>query len=200
MCFKNYTQHPGCGHYGETYHNHYTPCLTVFATLSASRGPSSPPLSPPAEFSVPSASTKQKRFFSMSNMLQRSNTSASSSSRRTVSGPEARTSTSSFVPDGLANDVGIPDHELITAASACPGLRIRTQVSKGPGGRVCKECAQWLEYMRSMLDGYDKGRGVRGTPAFNMFLEHTRESRAMMDMLGLLPTPGPAEGTVLGGR
>ncbi|KAF1948928.1 hypothetical protein CC80DRAFT_485441 [Byssothecium circinans] len=216
MCFQNYTQHSGCGHYSETYHNHFTPCTTAFAILSSSRGPSSPPLSPPPEFFPPSStstlkrsgtttSSKQRRFFSLSNMLQRSNTTATapstSSSRRAVSGPEpgvSRTSTSSFTAQGLNNDFGIPDHELIATASACPELKKRTLVSSGGGGQVCKGCARWLGHMRSMLEGYDKGRGIRGTPAFKRFLEDTEVARETAHMLGFFPAPGPAEGTSLG--
>ncbi|CAI6227484.1 unnamed protein product [Periconia digitata] len=204
MCFRNYTQHSGCGHYGETYQNSYTPCETAFQTILATRGPSSPPLSPPAEFFNPSrpasysgsgppqvkrsgtATAKSKRFFSMSNMLQRSNT-ATSTSRRAVSDSTSSypaLSSSNGNGNGWLNDFGIPDHELNHVASTCPGLTSRTIVSSS-GGQVCKECKAWIELMRSMIEGYDKGRGVRGTPAFKEFLKEREEAKEVQMELGL---------------
>lgn len=69
-------------------------------------------------------------------------------------------------------------------ASSCPELTSRTLVSSS-AGQVCKECRVWIDAMRSMIEGYDKGRGVRGTPAFKEFLMEREEARQVEFELGL---------------
>ncbi|KAF2682202.1 hypothetical protein K458DRAFT_391232 [Lentithecium fluviatile CBS 122367] len=199
MCYKNYTQHSGCGHYGPLTNNPYTPCEPAFQSLLSTRGPSSPPLSPPAEFFPPSRSNttaskrSSKRFFSMSGVLQRSSSTATSSSRRAVTGPDSTSnSRSNGSRNGQAggNDLGIPDHELTATCASCPTLKSRTIVSPHASlGQVCQTCVKWLEAMRSMLGGYDKGRGIKGTPAFKEFLESREECVGVAVELGFaVPT------------
>lgn len=66
----------------------------------------------------------------------------------------------------------------------CPNLKLQTVVGNGDGNRVCKECKRWIENMRNMIIGYDKGRGVRGNIAFQEFLEMRQECREVAEMLG----------------
>lgn len=194
MCYHNYTQHSGCGHYGEVYTNRYTVCPTVYAQLSSKRGPSSPPLNPPPEFMPPPpppkrSSTvlvkdKSRRFFSVGAVLSRSSTSASVPSRRAVSGPEqpvSRTSTSSSID--YNNELGVPDHELAAAAEACPDLRTQTKVCTDPG-QVCRECLRWIEPLRMMLRNYDQRKGIRGTEAFREFLMNRPACEDVAQRLG----------------
>lgn len=36
---------------------------------------------------------------------------------------------------------------------------------------VCKDCARWIESMRTMIKFYDKNGSIRGTAAFEKFLK-----------------------------
>lgn len=50
--------------------------------------------------------------------------------------------------------------------------------------QVCKECKKWIEHMRNMIMGYDKGRGIRGNAAFKELLEDRAECKAIAEGLG----------------
>lgn len=59
-------------------------------------------------------------------------------------------------------------------ALSCPSLTPRTLVSPSSSASanlICTSCARWISLMRSMIVGYDKGRGLRGNAAFKEFLE-----------------------------
>lgn len=86
--------------------------------------------------------------------------------------------------NGWLNDFGVPDHELNHVASTCPDLASRTLVSSS-AGQVCKECKMWIGLMRSMIEGFDKGRGVRGTPAFKEFLMERESVSGLKRELGI---------------
>ncbi|KAK7188028.1 hypothetical protein PSPO01_05722 [Paraphaeosphaeria sporulosa] len=149
------------------------------------RGPSSPPIAPPQDFTFfPQApkrsnTTRSRRFFGLS----RSSTTASTSSRRAASGPESLGLNRASTTSGTSNQ--FPDHEMLPVVQACPALRTRTVVSQSADqGQVCSECKKWIEHMRNMILGYDKRRGIRGNAAFKEFLDDRRECRAIAEDLG----------------
>ncbi|EOA86786.1 hypothetical protein ACJQWK_08218 [Exserohilum turcicum] len=172
MCFHNYSQHNGCGHIGESHEHPWTLCDAAIQRLNDLRGPGSPPLSPPA--TVPSSPPKHKRapstrrFFSLSGQLSRSNTSTSTSSRRSASSAPRKSDSSagSYTYTVELDYATLPDHQL--AAVRCAEPTRRTHVSRGMV--VCKDCARWIEAMRTMIHFYDKKGSVRGTAAFDKFL------------------------------
>ncbi|KAJ4351752.1 uncharacterized protein N0V89_007095 [Didymosphaeria variabile] len=177
MCWHNYTQHSGCGHQGEVHDERYTLCDLAYTALLSKRGPS-----PPQDFNFfpqapKRANTTISRLFPS---LSRSDTAASTCSRRTVSGPESVGSNRASTMSGVSSQ--FPDHEMLPAAETCPNLETRVRVSNKPG-QVCKECAKWIEHMQNMIEGYNKGRGVRGTAAFKEFLEERREYKERLGEL-----------------
>lgn len=196
MCYHNYTQYSGCGHFGEA-PERYTLCNPVYAEVYAKRGPSSPLPVPPEEYfkqPMRRSTTKRKtRFFSMSNVLERSGTTKSFSSRRAVSGPEngggSRDSRSSFA-EGRSG-ISILEHELKEAAQRCPNIQDKTQVGNNAPGQVCEECRKWIDSLRIMLKTYEEGKGVRGTKAFEEFLKDRPGPKEIADLLGLWPPPRP---------
>ena len=68
---------------------------------------------------------------------------------------------------------------------ACPELGTRTIVTGSPG-QVYAQCAHWVELMRDMIIGYDKGRGLRGIAALAEFLERREQCTAIAGDLGLV--------------
>lgn len=127
----------------------------------------SPPLSPVVPDPAPvkrSASTR--RFFSLSQTISRS---ASTASRRTISSPAPTDANGYFSPSEpstLLNYVTLPDHQL--NAVRCQNPSKRTQISRDMN--VCKECKRWIGDMRSMVERYDKTGSIKGTSAFETFL------------------------------
>ncbi|KAF9739526.1 hypothetical protein PMIN02_005821 [Paraphaeosphaeria minitans] len=185
MRWHNYTQHSGCGHYGEVYNERYTLCQPTYQTLMSKRGPSSPPIAPPQDFTFfpqpakRSNTTKSGRFFG----LRRSSTAASTSSRRAASGPGSVGLNRASTTSGASNQ--FPDYEMLPQVQACPELKTRTIVTQSVDkSQVCSECSKWIEHMRNMIAGYDKRRGLRGSAAFKEFLEDRRECRAVAEELG----------------
>ncbi|KAF2268698.1 hypothetical protein CC78DRAFT_529698 [Lojkania enalia] len=172
MCFHNYTQHNGCGHIGEVHDCPWALCADAEKRLAEYRGTTtlpSPPLSPPTmSFPLQKRRSTTKRFFSF-NTPSRHTSSASTSSRRTVSQPPnslSRASTSSFADSGNG---GIADHEL--EAVKCRGEKIERRTMVSNEMQVCKECKKWIREMRFMIERFDKTGNIRGTKAFEEFLK-----------------------------
>ncbi|KAF2027654.1 hypothetical protein EK21DRAFT_91307 [Setomelanomma holmii] len=205
MCFHNYTQHNGCGHIGESHTHPWTLCNAALQRLNDLRGPNSPPLSPPvATFQPPKRTSSTRRFFSLSHALSRSNTTASTSSRRTASGPPGtpRDSTSShgsYTPAMASmalNYATLPDHQLV--AVRCTNSTRRTHVSREMD--VCKVCKRWVDDMRSMLGRYDKTGSIRGTAAFEKFLKSEGDGAGVGDDDLTVPLDDGVDGVRSGAR
>ncbi|KAL5117860.1 hypothetical protein ACEQ8H_004178 [Pleosporales sp. CAS-2024a] len=190
MCFHNYSQHSGCGHLGESHTQPWELCNVAISKLHRLRGPMSPPLSPaPTSSALPKRSPSTRRFFSLS----RSNTTASQRMSNSYLPATPCESTSSTATTGTATPATpatptpppppppppappaaqlldystLADHELKAVRCATPIER--THVSRQMA--VCKNCARWLDDMRSMLARYDKTGSIRGTAAFEKFLK-----------------------------
>ncbi|KAH7088787.1 hypothetical protein FB567DRAFT_318216 [Paraphoma chrysanthemicola] len=207
MCFHNYTQHNGCGHLGESHTHPWTLCDAALQRLNGLRGPNSPPLSSPVQnFQPPKRASSTRRFFSLSQTLSRSNTTASTSSRRTTSGPpgtprDSLSSHGSWTPAAAApatalNYDTLPDHQLL--AVRCSNPTRRTHVSREMD--VCKVCKGWVNDMRSMLVRYDKTGSIRGTTAFEKFLKPEGEGAGLRDDDLTVPLDDSVNGVKLGAR
>ncbi|EUC33770.1 hypothetical protein COCVIDRAFT_83925 [Bipolaris victoriae FI3] len=197
MCYHNYSQHNGCGHIGESHEHPWTLCDRAIQRLNNLRGPGSPPVSPPAT-APPKRTSSTRRFFSLSGQLSRSNTSASTSSRRSgASAPRTSVSSSGSYTYTVELDYStLPDHQL--AAVRCADPTRRTYVSRGMV--VCKECARWIEAMRSMIQFYDKKGSVRGTAAFEKFLKWEGEGGGEREGDLTVPLDDGDDGAVYGAR
>ncbi|KAF9694551.1 hypothetical protein EKO04_007643 [Ascochyta lentis] len=216
MCYHNFTQqvptsksfensllihsHNGCGHIGESHHQPWTLCDTAMHRLNDLRGPMSPPLSPPASNSAPvKRSSSTRRFFSLSQTMSRS---ASTASRRTVSSPEdARDSNGYFSPTAFPeaatlNYATLPDHQL-KAVRCCKPTK-RTQISREMN--VCKECKRWIGDMRSMIERFDKTGSIRGTAAFEAFMRWQGEGGGESEGDLTVPLNDSVDGVALGAR
>ncbi|KAF1923859.1 uncharacterized protein M421DRAFT_104156 [Didymella exigua CBS 183.55] len=173
MCYHNFTQQlpiltttsNGCGHIGESHQQPWTLCQSAVHRLNDLRGPMSPPLSPTVPHPAPmKRSGSTRRFFSLSQTISRS---ASSASRRTVSTPDANDAYFSPTDPGAAlNYATLPDHQLNAVRCHTPSKR--SQISREMD--VCKECKRWIGDMRRMVERYDKTGSIRGTSAFETFL------------------------------
>lgn len=76
------------------------------------------------------------------------------------------------------------EYELFNVASACEDLKERAIVTDCSISQIWKECAKWVEHMRTMITGYDKGRGLRGNEAFREFLENRDSCWVIGEKLG----------------
>jgi hypothetical protein len=127
----------------------------------------SPPLSPAVPNPAPvKRSGSTRRFFSLSQQISRS---ASTASRRTISSPDPTDANgyfSSSEPGAALNYATLPDHQL--NAVRCQNPSKRSQISREMN--VCKECKRWIGDMRNMVERYDKTGSIRGTSAFEAFL------------------------------
>ena len=154
----------------------------------------SPPLSPAAPTPAPvrrSASTR--RFFSLSQTISRSTSTAS---RRTLSSPDSPHDSTYFSPVEPANKLNyatLPDHQLNAVRCAEPSKR--SQISREMN--VCKECKRWIGDMRNMIDRYDKTGSIRGTAAFDAFLKWQGEGEEG-DLT--VPLDDSVDGVALGAR
>lgn len=157
----------------------------------------SPPLSPALPNPAPvkrSASTR--RFFSLSQTISRS---ASTASRRAVS-PDSSAEASYFSPTSESVKVldyaTLPDHQLTAVRCADPTKR--SQISREMN--VCKECKRWIGDMRNMIERYDKTGSIRGTSAFEVFLRYQSEAGGSQDGDLTVPLDDSVDGVVLGAR
>jgi hypothetical protein len=127
----------------------------------------SPPLSPAGPNPAPvKRSGSTRRFFSLSQTISRS---ASTASRRTIASPDPSDANGYFSPTEPGNALNyatLPDHQL--NAARCQNPSKRSQISREMN--VCKECKRWIGDMRSMVERYDKTGSIRGTSAFEAFL------------------------------
>ena len=157
----------------------------------------SPPLSPPTAGAPVKRSASTRRFFSLSQTISRSTSTAS---RRTVSSlDDARDSSTYFSPVEPANALNyatLPDHQL--NAVRCGDPTKRTQISREMN--VCKECKRWIGDMRSMIERYDKTGSIRGTVAFEAFLRWQGEGGGEPDGDLTVPLDDGVDGVVSGAR
>ncbi|KAF2129201.1 hypothetical protein P153DRAFT_375740 [Dothidotthia symphoricarpi CBS 119687] len=201
MCFHNSTQHNGCGHIGEAHTQPWTLCEIALRRLSDLRGPNSPLLSlpPPRDVPPPKRSSSTRRFLSLSNTLSRSATTSSVASRRTNPGPTVRPSRASISgfdpldPPTSLDYATLPDHQLLAVRCAVPVNR--TRVTRDMD--VCKSCKRWIVDMRHMVERYEKTGSIRGTSAFEEFLNVRKEVSGVVPLRGgasFEDAPGRVEG------
>lgn len=74
----------------------------------------------------------------------------------------------------------LPDHQLLAVRCADPSMR--TQVSRDMD--VCKECKRWIVDMQHMLARYEKTGSIKGTLAFDEFLNFKAEAAAAASLRG----------------
>ncbi|KAF2709063.1 hypothetical protein K504DRAFT_468271 [Pleomassaria siparia CBS 279.74] len=182
MCWLNYSQHMGCGHYGPPATNAYSLCVVGQKALLDRRGPSSPPLMSPSSAPAPpplKRSSTLGRFFESSVKRSASTTTA----RRAVSGPSGGTSASRLsmetstvrfgldVTPGSQRNATITDAEL--KAVLCKGeeLKKRARVWNGDEINICIKCKETISDMRFMIERLDKTGSIKGTKAFTDFLQ-----------------------------
>ncbi|KAF2729750.1 hypothetical protein EJ04DRAFT_555904 [Polyplosphaeria fusca] len=173
MCYHNYTSHPGCGHLSESPSHPWTLCAPALDRLSALRGPSSPPLVP-LQFTPATGLPKRQSTISRlrKGFIERAAASMKEGGRRSVSDPApgfsfSRSSTMSNISTA---DTGPSWTDAEIKAVKCAVPKARGVVGGSGLGTVCQECRVWIERMRDMILGFDGGKGVRGTGAYEEFL------------------------------
>jgi hypothetical protein len=65
---------------------------------------------------------------------------------------------------------------------------------------VCKVCKYWIDNMRSMLVRYDKTGSIRGTAAFEKFLQSEGDGAGVRDDDLTVPLDDSVDGVKLGAR